>query len=138
MATLQHVTAKDFMCANLVTFSPDMDVLTAIQLLLENGISAAPVLDRLGNLIGILSEKDCMKVALNAGYHGEWGGKVSEFMSAQVVAVDADESILEVAKRFIDKPFKRYPVVRDNEVIGHISRADVLRAIDSMRGKYPV
>lgn len=138
MATLQHVTAKDFMSASLVTFSPDMDVLTAIQRLLETGMSAAPVLDRLGNLVGILSEKDCMKVALSAGYHGEWGGKVSQFMSPHVVSVDADESILEVARKFLESPYGLYPVVRDNRVIGHITRAHVLSAIDSMRGKYPV
>ena len=44
MATLQNVTARDFMSANLVSFSADMDVLTAIQLLLEKGCSAGPCL----------------------------------------------------------------------------------------------
>jgi predicted transcriptional regulator len=138
MATLQNVTARDFMSANLVSFSADMDVLTAIQLLLEKGWSAGPVFDRLGNLVGILSEKDCIQVALNAGYHGEWGGKVSQFMSTSVITVDADDSILDVARRFVGSPFKLYPVVGDNRVIGHITRSHVLRAIDSMRGKYPV
>ena len=61
MPTLDNVTAKDFMTGSLVTFSPDEDVITAMQVLIEKRISGAPVVDRLGNLIGILSEKDCLR-----------------------------------------------------------------------------
>ncbi|WP_420427620.1 CBS domain-containing protein [Algiphilus sp.] len=126
------------MSAHLLTFTPEMDVLNAINLLLEQGISGAPVVDRLGNLVGMLSEKDCMRVALNAGYHGDLGGKVRDFMSPRVVTIDADTSILEVARMFMESPFKRYPVVSDNRLVGNISRHDVLRAIDSLRGTIPV
>jgi CBS domain-containing protein len=132
-----QIRVQDYMSANLVTFSADMDVLAAIDQLLEKGVSGAPVLDRLGNMIGMLSEKDCLKVALNAGYHGDLGGRVADFMSPTVVTVDADTSILEVAKMFLQSPFKRYPVVKDNRLVGNIARADVLRAIDALRGKYP-
>jgi CBS domain-containing protein len=135
---LQNITVQDYMSASLVTFTPDMDVLTAIEKLLENGISGAPVVDKLGNLIGMLSEKDCLKVALNAGYHGVWGGKVSEFMSPNVVTVDADASILEIAKMFLTSTFKRYPVMKDNRLVGHIGRSDVLKAIDALRGDFTV
>ncbi|MBY8964976.1 CBS domain-containing protein [Algiphilus sp.] len=126
------------MSAHLLTFTPEMDVLNAINQLLEQGISGAPVVDRLGNLVGMLSEKDCMRVALNAGYHGDLGGKVRDFMSPRVVTIDADTSILEVARMFMESPFKRYPVVSDNRLVGNISRHDVLRAIDSLRGNIPV
>lgn len=126
------------MSANLVTFKPETDVLTAISDLLEKGISGAPVVDNLGNIVGMLSEKDCMRVALNAGYHGDLGGRVGDFMSPTVTTVDADSSILEIARMFLQAPFKRYPVVSDNRLVGSISRADVLRAIDALRGKYPV
>ena len=61
---LQSVRVRDFMAASLVTFTPEMDVLRAIHLLLEKGISGAPVVDEHGNLIGVLSEKDCLKVDL--------------------------------------------------------------------------
>jgi CBS domain-containing protein len=94
-------SVKDYMTASLITFTPDMDVLEAIRLLLENGISGAPVVDKLGNIIGILSERDCIKVALTAGYHGEKGGKVAEFMSRSVKTIDATASLMDVAKRFV-------------------------------------
>jgi len=136
--SLDKIRAQDYMSAHLLTFTPDTDVLNAIGRLLEQGISGAPVVDRLGNLVGMLSEKDCMRVALNAGYHGDYGGKVSDFMSPKVVTIEADTSILEVARMFMESPFKRYPVVSDNRLVGNISRRDVLRAIDSLRGNTSV
>ena len=133
MGKLHSVTVKDYMTASLVTFPPDMDVMEAITLLLEKGISGAPVVDQLGNICGVLSEKDCLKVALTAGYNQGHAGRVSEFMSPNAVTVDADTSVLDVAKMFIESPFKRYPVVDDgNRLVGQISRSDVLKAIDAI------
>jgi len=120
------------MAANLVSFTPDMDVLRAIHLLIENRISGAPVLDEHGNLLGMLSERDCVKVALNAGYYGEFGGPVSDYMTSSVQTIDADTSIVELAQLFIDKPFRRYPVVDGTRLIGQISVRDVLRALEVM------
>ena len=132
---LRSIAVQDYMTASLTTFSPEMGVLKAIQTLVEKGISGAPVVDEQGNLIGLLSEKDCMKVALNAGYHGEWGGRVSEYMSTTVEVIEAEASIVEVAELFLNKDFRRYPVVKDNRLVGQISRRDVLRALNSLRGK---
>lgn len=130
---LHSVSVKDYMTANLETFSPDMDVMEAISRLIEKGISGAPVVDRLGNIVGMLSEKDCLRVALNAGYNQQMAGRVSEYMSPNVVTVDSDASIVDVAKMFLDSPFKRYPVVDDgNRLVGQISRSDVLKAIDAI------
>lgn len=126
---LHSIKAKDYMTANLVTLSPDTGVMEAIKLLLDKGISGAPVVDKMGRLVGLLSEKDCMRVATNSGYYGEAGGKVLEFMSKDVVTVEGDTSIIEIAKMFMDHPFKRYPVMDDNRLIGSISRRDVLKAI---------
>ena len=126
---LHSIKAKDYMTANLVTLSPDTSVMEAIRILLDKGISGAPVVDKMGRLVGLLSEKDCMRVATHAGYYGEAGGKVSEFMSPDVITVEGDTSVIEIAKMFMEKPFKRYPVVDDNRLIGSISRRDVLKAI---------
>ncbi len=130
---LNSVAVKDHMAASLITFTADTDVLHAIHLLIENGISGAPVIDNLGNIVGLLSEKDCLKVALEASYHGQYGGAVSDYMSPKVITVDANASILEVAKMFLDAPYKRYPVVDDNRLVGQISRRDVLKAFETIR-----
>lgn len=124
---------RDYMSGRLVTFSPDTDVLDAIHELVEHRIAGAPVVDDHGNLVGMLSELDCMKVALTAGYHGEMGGPVSDYMTADTITVGAEMSILDLAQLFLDSGFRRYPVVSpDNRLIGQISRRDVLRALQAL------
>jgi CBS domain-containing protein len=120
---------KHFMARNPTTFNPDVEIMEAVRILVEQNISGAPVVDLHGNLVGMLSEHDCIKVVLNAGYYGEWGGKVSEFMHPEVETVDYDASILDVAEKFIGNEFRRYPVVEDNRLVGQISRRDILRAL---------
>ncbi len=126
---IQSIEVKDYMSASLVTFTPDMDVMNAIDVLVKNRISGAPVVDDRGNLIGLLSEKDCMKVAIQAGYYEQLGGRVEDYMTKQVVTVEAESSVLEVAKLFMEKGPRRYPVVEDNRLVGQISRRDVLRSL---------
>jgi CBS domain-containing protein len=127
---LHSVAVKDYMSASLVTFTPDMNVLRAIHTMIEHRISGAPVVDERGNLVGLLSEQDCLKVALDAGYHGEYGGLVSEYMTREVRTVDADTSILEVAKLFLQEQLRRYPVMEGNRLVGQVSRRDVLKALE--------
>lgn len=131
---LHNITVKEYMSANVVTFSPTDDVLEAIHTLVERRISGSPVVDGAGNIVGMLSEKDCLKVALEAGYNEGMGGKVSQYMTRNVETVDTETSIVEVARAFIENPYKRYPVVdEDGLLVGQISRADVLRAIEKIR-----
>ena len=125
-------TAGDYMSAALVTFTPDMAVLDAIHHLVTHRISGAPVVDERGNLVGILSEQDCLRVALHSGYHGEVGGRVSEYMARNVETVDADLSILDLAQMFLNSSYRRYPVMHDNRLVGQISRHDVLRALEDL------
>ncbi len=123
------INFKDYMARDLVTFTADMEILQAIHTLVERRISGAPVIDDHGELIGMLSEQDCREVALNAAYHGEWGGKVSEHMNPEVSTIDADASIADVAAMFLNAPCRRYPVVDGNRLVGQIRRRDVLRAL---------
>ena len=129
---IKSCVVKDYMARTLVTFKPETDVLDAVHTLVEHRIAGAPVVDDEGNLLGILSEFDCMKVALNAGYHGIWGGPVRDFMSDGVKTVDADMSIVDLAQVFINKKFRRFPVTQGTRLIGQISRRDVLRALESI------
>lgn len=123
---------KDYMSGKLVTFSPTTDVLDAIHELVQRRIAGAPVVDDHGNLVGMLSEFDCMQVVLSAGYHGEPGGPVSDLMVTDVKTVDAGMSIVDLAELFIATGFRRFPVLKDNRLIGQISRRDVLRALGDL------
>ncbi len=126
------VNAKDYMSANLVTFTPDMDILKAMNLLIKKGISGGPVVDKQGNLVGELSERDCLKVALHASYHSESAGTVAQYMHPGTKTVDADTNIVEVAEMFLRDGYRRYPVLKDNRLVGQISRRDVLKALENL------
>jgi CBS domain-containing protein len=128
----EPVTVQDFMTRDVITFDPDMDVLEAARVLVEKGISGAPVMDRLGNLVGVLSEKDCLKIALSAGYHSEWGGRVAEYMHPEVATMNAETSIVDAARRFMEVRYRRFPVLKDERLVGVISRRDVLRALSTL------
>ncbi|MCJ7815259.1 MAG: CBS domain-containing protein [Xanthomonadales bacterium] len=120
---------QDYMQKNFLTLDPDMDVLRATQLLIRSNISGAPVLDKHGRLVGILTERDCMQVALQGYYHGEPGGLVKKHMSPDPEFVSPDKSILTLAEMFIQGRFQRYPVVDNGRLVGVIARWDVMRAL---------
>ena len=127
---LKSGLVKDYMTRTLVTFTPEMSVLDAVHALVEHRIAGAPVVDNEGNLIGMLSEFDCMKVALQAGYHGHFGGPVSDYMSQGVTTVNAEMSIVDLAQKFANEGYRRFPVTDSNRLVGQISRRDVLRALE--------
>ena len=130
MPALDAMTAKDYMNTQMVTLAPDTDVMAAINIFVRKGIGSAPVIADDGKLLGMLSEKDCLKAALTASYEGSAGGPVREFMSSNTVTVAPETTLLEVASMFVDSNFKRYPVVEGGKLIGLISRSNVLRAIN--------
>ena len=123
---------RDYMATDLVTLTPGTEILRAVHTLLENDIAAAPVVDDTGSLVGILTERDCMRVVWNAGYYSEYGGRVAEFMSKKVETIAADDSIVDAAKLFFGDRFHRYPVMENNRLVGQISRRDVLRALEEL------
>lgn len=130
---LNTVQVSEYMAKNLVTLSPSQEINSVMYLFAERGISGAPVVDDHGNLVGMLSDTDCMQAAIKAGHDPDWRGLVSDYMSHEVKTVNHDDSILEVSQRFLEDRFRRYPVVGDNSLVGQISRLDVLKALESMR-----
>jgi CBS domain-containing protein len=129
---LKSCLVRDYMAGSIVSFKPETDVLDAIHELVRHRIAGAPVVNDQGELVGMLSELDCLRVSLNAGYYGDWGGPVADFMSPDVETVDADMNIIDLAQKFIDCGFRRFPVLRNNRLVGQISRRDVLRALTNL------
>jgi len=120
------------MATNLITFTAEMPISEAIKFLNSHKISGAPVVDAKGALKGILSEKDCLKVALQSSYYEDWmAGSVAEYMTADVETVLDSASVVDLADKFIKSSLKRYPVLNENgALVGQISRSDVLRALE--------
>ncbi len=130
MTMLQTILVKDYMTRRLTTLEPDTGILQAVQTMIKSDIAAAPIVDRNGALIGILTEKNCMQVVLNACYHSEYGGTVVDFMTTEVEVMNPEDSITDAARRFIDKRYHRYPVLENDRLVGMISRRDLLRALE--------
>lgn len=122
-------TVQDFMGARLVSVTPQTGIHEAIRLLLEEHVSGLPVVDEKGRPVGFLSEKDCFKVAFCCGYYQDRGGPVSDYMSRSAVTVNAETDIATVAEMFLNGPYRRFPVVSAERVIGVITRREALKAL---------
>ena len=125
---LAKITVADYMAKRLVTLTKDNNVIDAIKKLLDHKITCAPVIDSMGHLIGMFSEKDGMKAFLESIYNQGMSGKVSEYMTTDTFKIDAQASIVDLAEKFHKSSVRSFPVFQDGELVGVISRVDVLRA----------
>ena len=132
---MRSLKVKDYMATKLATFAPDLNVVEAMNQILNGGITAAPVVDESGSLLGILSEVDLMPVVIQDSYYDEPLGIVSDYMKTPVDTVDPNLDIYTLAERFIHEHRRRYPVVDAGKLVGQVSRRDVLRAAQDYRDK---
>jgi CBS domain-containing protein len=100
----------------------------AVALFVNSRWSAAPVVDEKGALVGIMSQKDCFRSALNASYYRQWSGTVEEHCSMMVDTLSVETDLVTAAEAFIDKPFRTYPVTRHGLLVGMLNRGDLLKA----------
>ena len=84
-------TARDFMVKKLVTLRPEMDVIKAVQLLLKNRISGAPVVDAGGVYLGVFSEKCAMQVLLDAAYEQLPSNEIRLFMDTDAQTIEHEK-----------------------------------------------
>lgn len=128
--------ARDIMVTKLVTLAPDMDVFDAINLLLKHKISGAPVVDEDGNYLGVFTEKDCLNVLVTAAYEQLPTTQIYGYVSTETKTISEETDLLTIAQIFLSTPYRRLPVIRDDKVVGQISRRDVLRAVNSVENAH--
>jgi len=145
--------AADVMVSKVITVGPDAELQDVARTLLNNRISALPVVDAGGKLVGIISEGDLMRrvesgtvrrrswwlemltgrEALAAEYVKEHSRKVADVMTREVVTVNPETSLGDIATLLERNGIKRVPVVQDGKVVGIVSRANLLQALASYR-----
>ena len=123
-------TVDDYMARDLITFMPGDDIHTAVNVLLDERLSGAPVVDGRGRLVGVLSKKDCFEMVYSTSYHQEWGGRVEEYMTREVTTIESGTDIIKAADLFMSSGFRRFPILKNGRMTGQISRADLLRALE--------
>lgn len=149
---MEHLTAADIMRANVITIKADATVQELADLLAKKKISGMPVVDDQNHVVGIVSEGDL--VSLDADIHFphyiELLGniiylesvkkyeerlrkaaavQVRDLMTTDVISVQKDARLNEIATLMTDKQVNRLPVLDGEVLVGIIARADVVRAI---------
>ncbi len=126
----ESVTQYMVKASDLITFRPDQKISEVIELIIARGISGAPVLDEKRKLVGIISEKDCLKVIVDQAYHNlpTTDRVVADYMTPKVKTLSPNSDVVEAANEFLNTPIRRLPIVDNGVLIGQVSRRDILRA----------
>jgi CBS domain-containing protein len=120
---------RDFMANHYTTVSPEQSLATAVRTLLEYHQSAAPVVNAQQELVGLLSEADCMRTTLLEGYFNEGIALVKDQMTAATETVSPDEELSSVSEMFLKNCRRMMPVVEAGVLVGIVSRRDILKAL---------
>ncbi len=149
------MNAADIMTRDTATVTPETPVPDLVRMLLARGISGAPVVDKDGMLVGMVTEGDLVRRAelgterkrgawaafftgtavLAREYVRSHGLTVSDVMTQGAVAVTPDTALNEIADLMEGRRIRRVPVVQDGKVVGIVSRANLLRAWASLSGE---
>jgi CBS domain-containing protein len=145
--------ARDVMVPDVITVSPELDVKAVANTLVTNGISGAPVVDANKKIVGIISEGDLMRrvvlgterkrswwfeILSSAAADRQWaefakshGRKAKDVMTRRVITVDPDTPLQEIANLLEGHGIKRVPVMKNGELVGIVSRANLVQALAS-------
>ena len=130
-------SVADYMATDLHTLSPELDIRSAVDFLLEKRISGAPVIDSAGKLVGVISEKDCLRLLAVGHDHERASGSVGDFMTREPATVPSTMDVYFAAGVFLTRPYRRFPVVDEGVLVGQISRRDILKAVQALMPREP-
>ncbi|EPZ49912.1 CBS domain protein [Bacteriovorax sp. BAL6_X] len=112
----------------------DMDMQEAGEYFIKHNITGLPVVNDYENIVGFLSQKDCLKYSLDAKYYNHPTSLVEHYMSENVVTIPAKSTLTFIVELFLHYPFHAFPVVENGKVIGIIERTTVFEVIHNMKG----
>jgi len=133
----EKIKVSDYMTRNLTTFKPEQSVLEVIEILLKKKISGGPVVNDKNELVGIISEGDCMKQLSDCRYHNHpmEDVKVEQHMIKKVDTIDGEMNVLDAANKFLESKHRRFPIIENGKLVGQISQRDVLTAAMKLKGQ---
>src|SRR6266487_5073928 len=115
--------ARDIMTSNVYTISPEASVQEVAQLLVQKNISGVPVIDKDGKIIGIVTSADII------GKVNREGLCVADIMTPELIFVDEETRVGEIAMLLVERNIKRVPVMRNGKLVGIVCRADIVHAV---------
>ncbi|MBI1202442.1 MAG: CBS domain-containing protein [Rhodopseudomonas sp.] len=151
------MNASDVMTRNLITIDPDQTVLQAARVMLQHRISGLPVIDKDGKLVGILSEGDFLRRRetkterhrsrwleflmgpgkMASEYSHSHGNKVGEVMTTEIQSVDENAALEDIVELMEKYRIKRVPVMCGSQLVGIVTRSNLMHAMVSMARVVP-
>jgi len=136
--TKENIPLKvsDYMTTNLITFTPDQPIESVIQALIKHRISGGPVVNANNELIGIISEGDCIKQISDSRYYNMplQDQTIEKLMVKNVDTIDGNMNIFDAANKFLATKRRRFPILENGKLVGQISQKDILKAAMEMKG----
>ena len=127
----KSVEVSQYMQHKPVSVMADMNIYDASRIIFDNKVSGAGVVDEDNNLVGMLSELDCLRALITAVYNGaDPGGElVRDIMTAEVEVNHPTDDIISVATSMLDHKHRRRPIVEDGKLVGQLTCRQILGAI---------
>lgn len=131
------IKVSDYMSKKLITFSPKQSVMEVVETLIKNKISGGPVVNEKNELLGIISEGDCIKQINESRYYNMpiENASVEKFMITNVETIEGNLSVFDAANKFLQSKRRRFPIVENGKLVGLISQKDVLKAALKLNGQ---
>ena len=135
--TPSKLTVSDIMTIQLVIFSPEQSIHEVMRAFIKHRISGGPVVDESWQLVGVISEADCMKEISDSRYFNLpiLDKSVAHFMTDKVDTIDANTSVFDAAALFSKSSRRRYPVMDNKRLVGQVSRKDIVIAALEMKSQ---
>jgi len=128
-------SVSDYMAKKLITLRPDQSMHEATSILLKNRISGAPVVNKDNELVGVISEGNCLKQISESRYHNLplTEGSVENYMTKDVITIDYNTDIFDAASQFLNSRIRRFPVLENGKLVGQISQMDIMKAVMDLK-----
>ena len=113
----ESLKVSDYMTRDLITFKPEQSVEEVIESLINNKISGGPVVNERNELVGIISEGDCLKQISDSRYYNMpmEQDTVEKRMIKNVETIDGNMNVFDAAKKFLDSKIRRFPMVEEGK-----------------------
>ncbi|WP_299095904.1 CBS domain-containing protein [Winogradskyella sp.] len=128
---------RDYMSTNLITFRPEQTVQEVVESLIKYKISGGPVVNDRQELVGIISEGDCLKQLSESRYYNMplEHDNVEKRMAKDVETIDGNMDVFDAANKFLNSKRRRFPIVENGKLVGQISQKDILKAALELKGE---
>ena len=128
---------SDIMTRRLILFNPNQSIHEVMKTFIKHRISGGPVVSKAGELVGIISEADCMKEISESRYFNMpiLDKSVGHFMTKKVDTIESSMNVFDAAAKFSKSSRRRYPVLDKGSLVGQVSRKDIVVAALNMKSQ---